>query len=66
MEITRDNELDVAYVRLRNGKVKQTVEMRPGVLMDLDDEGEVLGIEILSVSKLAPKLAATTKRKKRA
>ena len=66
MEITRDNELDVAYVRLRNGKVKQTVEMRPGVLMDLADEGEVLGIEILSVSKLAPKLATTTKRKKRA
>ena len=66
MEITKDNALDVAYIRLRNGKVKQTVEVRPGVLIDLDQAGEVVGIEILSASKLAPKLVATTKKKKRA
>ena len=66
MEIMKDNVLDVAYIRLRNGKVKQTVEVRPGVLMDLDKAGEVVGIEILSVSKLAPKLVATTRKKKRA
>ncbi|MCX6105045.1 MAG: DUF2283 domain-containing protein [Proteobacteria bacterium] len=66
MEIMKDNALDVAYIRLRNGKVKQTVEVRPGVLMDLDQAGEVVGIEILSVSKLAPKLVATTRKKKRA
>jgi len=66
MEITKDNALDVAYIRLRNGKVKQTVEVRPGVLMDLDQTGEVVGIEILSASKLAPKLVATLKKKKRA
>ena len=66
MEIIKDNALDVAYIRLRNGKVKQTVEVRPGVLMDLDQAGEVVGIEILSVSKLAPKLVATTRKKKRA
>jgi uncharacterized protein YuzE len=66
MEIMKDNVLDVAYIRLRNGKVKQTVEVRPGVLMDLDQAGEVVGIEILSVSKLAPKLVATTRKKKRA
>ena len=65
MEITRNNALDVAYLRLRHGKVKQSVEVRPGVILDLDDEGEVLGIEILSVSKLAPKLAPTSRKKKK-
>lgn len=62
MEIIKDNALDVAYIRLRNGKVKQTVEVRPGVLIDLDQAGEVVGIEILSVSKLASKLVATTRK----
>lgn len=64
MEVTKDEALDVAYVRLRRGKVARTVEIRPGILVDVDKKGDVVGIEVLSVSKLAPALAATSRKKK--
>ncbi|MCB0361915.1 MAG: DUF2283 domain-containing protein [Bdellovibrionales bacterium] len=56
MKTTRDEELDVAYVRLRRGKVQKTIELRPGLLFDLDRKGEVVGIEVMSLKKLAPLL----------
>jgi uncharacterized protein YuzE len=65
METTKDEKLDVAYVRLRNGKVAKTVEIKPGILLDIDSSGEVLGIEVLSVSKLAPSLIAERRKKKK-
>jgi len=66
VEITKDGRLDVAYVRLRRGRVVRTVEIRAGVLLDLDKNGEVLGIEVLSMSKLAPALLSVNgKRKKK-
>ena len=63
-EITREDALDVAYVRLRRGRVAKTVEVRPGILVDLDKTGEVIGIEILSVSKIAPALEASTAKRR--
>ena len=55
-KITRDRKLDVAYVQLRSGKIVQTVELRPGLLFDLDKNGQVVGIEVLSLSHLGPAL----------
>ena len=54
MKITKDETLDVAYVKLRRGKVDKTVELRPGLLFDIDKKGEIVGIEIMSLDKLAP------------
>jgi uncharacterized protein YuzE len=65
METTKDEKLDVAYVSLRHGKVAKTLEIKPGILLDLDKSGEVLGIEILSVSKLAPSLTGERRKKKK-
>jgi uncharacterized protein YuzE len=56
MKLSKDEDLDVAYVQLRKGKVDRTVEIRPGILVDISSKGDVLGIEILSMSKLAPEL----------
>lgn len=67
MKIEKNKKLDVAYIQLRKGTVKETLEMRPGILFDLDKAGEILGIEILSLKKLAPLLKKTkSKPKKRA
>ena len=71
VKIERDNELDVAYISLRKGHIDTTVELRPGILFDLDKNGQVLGIEVLSLSQLAPALKAVggqaaTKRKRSA
>jgi len=56
MKIKKDEVLDVAYIELRSGKVAKTMEIQRGILLDLDAKGNVFGIEILSLSKMAPKL----------
>ena len=63
LKVKKNIKLDVAYVQLRKGKVAETIEVRPGILMDLDKNGEFVGIEVLSIEKLAPLLDGTTKKK---
>ncbi len=62
-KMTLDSKLDVAYVELRSGKVARTVEFRPGMLVDFDAKGQVVGIEILAAAELAPVLAKKASRK---
>ncbi len=54
--VTVDQKIDVAYVELRTGKVARTLQFSPGMLVDFDAEGQVIGIEVLSVTKIAPTL----------
>ena len=57
VRISKNRKLNVAYVQFRRGRVKTTVEFRPGVLVDLDKKGGILGIEVLSLSSVAPALS---------
>ena len=50
MKVEYDQQADAMYIRLRGGKVIESEEVRPGVVLDFDAEGKVLGIEILDVS----------------
>ncbi|MDP2651550.1 MAG: DUF2283 domain-containing protein [bacterium] len=50
MKITYDKEANAAYTTLRKGKVAKTVKISEDVLADFDRKGNVLGIEMLSVS----------------
>jgi uncharacterized protein YuzE len=40
---------DVAYVELGQGKVARTAEVAPGVLLDLDERGQAVGLEIVGL-----------------
>jgi len=51
MNIEYDPEVDAAYLRVKPGQVDRTQVMTPYVNVDLDAEGEVLGIEFLYVTK---------------
>jgi uncharacterized protein YuzE len=51
MKIEYDQQADAMYIRLRAGSVAESDEVRPGVILDFDSEGQVLGIEMLDVSK---------------
>jgi uncharacterized protein YuzE len=54
IDMTYDPEADAVYMYLGRGKVDHTEEAGP-FIYDLDAAGRVLGIEILSASKvLAP------------
>ena len=50
MKIEYDPKADAIYIRLKAGTVAESDEVRPGVLLDFDAEGKVLGIEMLDVS----------------
>lgn len=58
MKVSKDAKMDVAYIQLRSGKVVKTVEFKRGLLIDFDKNGEIIGIEVLSLQKLAPLLAS--------
>jgi uncharacterized protein YuzE len=53
-DMTYDPEADAIYIEIGTGKYDHTEEAGP-FIYDVDEAGRVLGIEILSVSKvLAP------------
>jgi len=54
MEITYDKEADAMYIRFRNGKFSKNKVIDRQTIIDFDKEGNMLGIEILRVSKRVP------------
>ena len=54
MRVRFDQEADALYVRLDRSKVVESEEIRPGVVIDLDERGEIIGFEMLQVSKRLP------------
>jgi uncharacterized protein YuzE len=53
MKLEFDPEADAAYLELMDSTVEKSKEIQPGIIVDYDAEGQVVGIEILSVSKRA-------------
>jgi uncharacterized protein YuzE len=52
MRIEYDKETDTLSITLRDARVKESDEVRPGVIADFGHDGEVVGFEILDASKL--------------
>ncbi len=50
MKIEYDPKADAMYIRLAAGQVADSDEVRPGVVLDFDADGRVLGVELLDVS----------------
>jgi uncharacterized protein YuzE len=51
MKIEFDPEVDALYVQLSDGDIEVTEEIKPGVMLDYDSEDNILGLEVLNVSK---------------
>ena len=51
MKITYDSDADAMYIYLNEREVARTVQVSDRVLVDLDDEGNLRGVEVLFVSK---------------
>ena len=56
MRLRVDPEADALYLRLDDSKIIQSEEVSPGVVLDFNEQEQVVGIEILNLSKRAPKL----------
>ena len=46
-----DRLADALYIRLRDGKIVESDEVAPGIIVDLDENNEIIGIEVLQLSK---------------
>ncbi len=49
--VNYDPSSDVLYVVTREGEEEEFIEISPGVNVELDSEGRVIGIEILNASE---------------
>ena len=61
MKIEYDPEVDALYVRLTDGKIIESEQVQPGIVLDFDASGQVVALEVLNASKrqtLAPLKAA--------
>jgi len=53
MKIEFDQEADALYIELASGDIEKTEEIKPGLNLDYDINGNVLGVEMLYISKRA-------------
>jgi len=54
MEITYDREADAMYIKFLKGNFDKNMKIDDFTIIDLDSNGNVLGIELLDVSKRIP------------
>lgn len=60
MKITYDKDTDTMTITLSDARIRESDEVRPGVIADFGYQGEVVRFEILSASKVVtqPKAVA--------
>ena len=56
MKLTVDREADALYLNLDETPAAESEEISPGIILDYNAEGKVVGVEILGISKRAPTL----------
>ena len=60
MRLHVDKEADALYLRLgRFAAIIESEEVAPGVILDYNEKNEVVGVEMLYLSKRTPNLKTT-------
>ena len=50
MKVTYEREADILRIILSDSDIEESDEVTPGVIVDYDDEGGIVGLEILDAS----------------
>jgi uncharacterized protein YuzE len=50
MKLHLDPEADALYLRIDDSKIFVSDEVSPGIILDFNSDGEVVGIEMLNLS----------------
>ena len=56
MKVHFDEQADALYLRLDESKIIESEEVSPGVVLDFKAENQVVGVEILHLSRRTPGL----------
>ena len=51
MKVTYDPEVDVVRIVFNNETIEESETIKPGVILDYDKDGNVVGMEMLYASK---------------
>lgn len=51
MKVTYDAEVDILRILLSDAPIEESDEDKPGVILDYDKDGNIVGLEILDASK---------------
>lgn len=51
MNIKFDKEADAIYLKFSDAEVAESDEEKPGIVIDYDKNGNIVGIELLEASK---------------
>ena len=53
MKLTVDEKSDALHLRLNETGIVESEEVQPGVILDYDENGRVVGVELLEVKERA-------------
>lgn len=51
MKVKYDRDVDILYIKLNDSQIEESDEDRPGMVIDYDADGLIVGIEIMNASK---------------
>lgn len=51
MKVTYDTGVDVLRILFRDAPIEESDEDKPGIILDYDKDGNVVGLEILNASQ---------------
>ncbi|MBI5892057.1 MAG: DUF2283 domain-containing protein [Deltaproteobacteria bacterium] len=51
MKIEYDREVDALYIRIQEKKVSHTKEIEDGINLDIDEDGKIIGLEIIGATE---------------
>jgi len=52
--VTYDAEVDAAYIRFSSLRVRESEEVAQGIVLDYDEDGRIVGMEVLNARKHLP------------
>ena len=55
MKLKLDEQADSLYLRLDDSRIAESEEVSPGVVLDFNEHSQVVGVEILDVSRRVDK-----------
>lgn len=51
MKVKYDQEVDILYIQFSEEKIGESDEDKPGIIIDYNDAGNIVAIEVLNASK---------------